>query len=55
MHTCLRGGWGLGAKAWSRVVRSHGEGWGWLREHSLKGASTPQLARGKYGKKSGTA
>ena len=25
-------------------VRSQGEDWGWLHEHSLKGASAPQLA-----------
>ena len=26
-------------------VRSQGEDWGWLREHSLKGASVTKLAR----------
>ena len=26
-------------------IRFQGEDWGWLHEHSLKGASTPQLAR----------
>ena len=36
-------------------LRSQGEAWGWLREHSLKGASAPQLARRESGKKSGTA
>ena len=28
---------GLGAEAWAAEVRSQGEDWGWLREHSLKG------------------
>ena len=36
-------------------VRSQGEDWGWRREHSLKGASAPQLARRESGKKSGAA
>ena len=36
-------------------VRSQGEDWGWLREHSLKGASAPQLAGRESGKKSGPA
>ena len=31
------GGWGLGAEARTSEVRSQGEDWGWLREHSLKG------------------
>ena len=60
--TSLRGllltrrvGWGLGAEAWASEVRSQGEDWGWLREHSLKGASVPQLARRQSGKMSGTA
>ena len=53
--TC-RGGWGLGAEApASSEVRSQGEDWGWLREHSLKGASAPQLAGRESGKKSGPA
>ena len=34
-------------------VRSQGEDWGWLRKHSLKAASAPQLtgkeSRKKYG------
>ena len=34
---------------------SQGEDWGWLREHSLKGASVPQLAGRESGKKSGAA
>ena len=41
--------WCLGAE-----VRSQGEDWGWLREHSLKGASASQLAGRESGKKSGT-
>ena len=32
---------GLGAEAWASEVRYQGEDWGWLREHSLKGASAP--------------
>ena len=32
-----RGRWGLGAEARASEVRSQGEDWGWLREHSLKG------------------
>ena len=47
-------GWGLGAEA-RDSVGSQGEDWGWLREHSLKGASVPQLARRESGKKSGAA
>ena len=40
---------GLGAEA--RVsVGSQGEDWGWWRDHSLKGASAPQLAGGSPGK-----
>ena len=49
------GGWGLGAEAQALEVRSQGEDWGWLREHSLKGASAPQLAGRESGKKSGAA
>ena len=30
-------GWGLGAEARASEVRSQGEDWCWLREHSLKG------------------
>ena len=37
------------------MVGSQGEDWGWLREHSLKGASVPQLAGRESGKKSGDA
>ena len=49
------GGWGLGAEARASEVRSQGEDWGWLREHSLKGASAPQLAGRDSGKKSEAA
>ena len=48
-------GWGLGAEAQVSEVRPQGEDWGGLREHSLKGASAPQLARNESGKKSGAA
>ena len=57
-EACLlpcRGGRGLGAKAWASEVGSQGEDWGWWREHSLKGASVPQLARRESGRKSGAA
>ena len=56
-EACLlprRGGQGLGAEAWASVG-SQGEDWGWLREHSLKGANMPQLAGRESGKKSGAA
>ena len=47
-------GWvGLGAEALRLEVRSQGEDWGWLREHSLKGASAPQLTRRDSGTKCG--
>ena len=52
--TC-QGGWGLGAEAWASEGRSQGEDWGWLREHSLKGASAPQLAGRESRKNSGAA
>ena len=48
-EACLltrRGGWGLGAEA-RALVGSQGEDWGWLSEHSLKGASVAQLARAR--------
>ena len=51
----LPGGRGLGAEARASEVGSQGEDWGWRREHSLKGASAPQLARRESGKKSGPA
>ena len=50
-----RGGRGLGAEARASEVRSQGEDWGWLHEHSLKGASAPQLARRESGKNFGPA
>ena len=46
---------GLGAEAQASEVRSQGDDWGWWHEHSLKGASAPQLARTESGKKSGIA
>ena len=46
---------GLGAEAPASEVRSQGEDWGWLCEHSLKRASAPQLAGRESGKKSGPA
>ena len=36
-------------------VRSQGEDWGWQHEHSLKGASAPELAGRESGKMSGAA
>ena len=57
-EACLltrRGRRGLGAEARASEVRSQGEDWGWLHEHSLKGASVPQLAWRESGKKSGAA
>ena len=52
--TCW-GGWVLGAETWASEVRPQGEHWGWLHEHSLKGASAPQLAERESGKRSRTA
>ena len=49
------GGRGLGAETPASEVRTQGEDWGWLCEHSLKEASVPQLAGRESGKKSGTA
>ena len=46
---------GLGDEAPASVVRPQGEDWGWRREHSLKGASAPQLAGRESTKKSGAA
>ena len=57
-EACLlthQGGWGLGAETRVSEVRSQGENWGWLCEHSLKGASAPQLAGRDSRKKSGPA
>ena len=51
----LQGRAGAGAEAWASEVRSQGEDWEWLSEHSLKGASAPQVARRESGKKSGAA
>ena len=51
----LPGRAGLGAEARASEVRSQGEDWGWLHEHSLKGASAPQLTPEGVGKMSGTA
>ena len=48
-------GWGLGAEARASKVRYHGEDWDWLREHSLKEVSAPQLAGKEAGKMSGPA
>ena len=56
--TCLlshEGEWRLGAEALASEIRSQGEDWGWLHEHSLKGASVPQLSRRESRKKSGPA
>ena len=56
-EACLltrRGGRVLGAEAWASVG-SQGVDWGWLREHSLKGASASQLDGKESGKKSGAA
>ena len=50
-----RGWWGLGAEAQASEVGSQGEDWGWRCEHSLKGASAPQLTGSESGEKSGTA
>ena len=56
-EACLltrRGGWGLGAEALASVG-SLGEDWCWRREHTLKGASAPQLPGRESGKKAGAA
>ena len=50
-----RAGCGLGAEARASEVRSQGEDWDWLHEHSLKGASAPKLAWMESGKTSGPA
>ena len=57
-EACLlthRGGQGLGAEAPALEVGSHGGDRGWPREHSLKGATAPQLAGRESGKNSGPA
>ena len=46
---------GLGAEARASEVGLQGEDWGWQCEHSLKGASAPQLAGRVSGKNSGPA
>ena len=51
----LPGRAGLGSEARASEVESQGEDWGWLNEHSLKGANAPQLAGRESGKKSGPA
>ena len=56
-EACLLSRWdrrGLGAEA-RASVRLQGEDWGLLRDHSLKGASAPQLAGRESGKRSGAA
>ena len=45
----------LGAEAWASEFKPQGEDWGCLCEHSLKGASAPQLAGRESRKKSGPA
>ena len=45
----------MGTEAPASEVRPQGEDWGWLRLHSLKGASAPQLPGKESGKKSGPA
>ena len=50
-----RGGWGLGGEARVSEIGSQGEDWGWLHEHSLKGATAPQLAGRESRKNSGPA
>ncbi len=57
-EACLltrQGGRGLGAEATASEGRSQGEDWGWLREHSLQGVSSPRLAGRKSGKRAGAA
>ena len=57
-EACLLTHWdglGLGAETLASEVGSQGEDWGWLCEHSLKGASAPQLARSVSRKRSGAA
>ena len=51
LFICWRG-WGAGLRADTPAseARSQGEDWGWLGEHSLKGASAPQLAGSVSGK-----
>ena len=44
----------LGAGDWALEVRSQGEDWGWLCEHTQKGTSVPQLTRRESGENFGT-
>ena len=45
----------MGAEDQASEIRPQEKDWGWLCEHSLKGASVPQLAWMESGKKSGPA
>ena len=45
----------LEAEAWASEVRSQGEDWGWLHEHSLKGVSGATGSWRESRKKSGPA
>ena len=57
-EACLFTRWdgrGLGVEARASEVRSQGEDWGWLHEHSLKGASAPRLPWRESRKRAGTA
>ena len=52
-EACLltrRDRWELGVEARALEVRPQGEDWGWLHEHSLNGASAPQLGGRESGK-----
>ena len=49
------GAWGLGVEAPASEVRSQGENWGWLCEHSLKVASATHLAKRESRKMAGPA
>ena len=55
LSACPLGLGGLGAEALASEVESQGEDWGWVREHSLKGASVPQLAGRESRKNPGPA
>ena len=47
--TCW-GGWGLGAESHASDIRSQGEDWCWLHEHSLKGVVCHSQQGGSLGK-----
>ena len=47
--------WWLGAEAQASEFRTQGADWGWLCEHSLKGATVTQLAIRESWKESGPA